>query len=212
MGSSETEAGAAAEPSGDIAQLEETELQPPGPPDDVIADQPAAVPTPEPQAEPETSITSSPSADVPEPEQVEVEPPGEPREAIAEEPDAVATPPQAPAAPTPEPAPTEESAAAEAAAAPAATQVAAAPTVHVWLSSQKTREQAARGWDELRTAYPDLLGDLELTIREVDLGAEKGGTWYRVYAGPMADKNEARALCDRIKAQPPNSDCLVAAE
>jgi hypothetical protein len=81
--------------------------------------------------------------------------------------------------------------------------------VHIWLSSQKSREQAERGWEELKGAYPDLLGDLQLTVREVDLGETKG-TWYRVYAGPMADKTEAKALCDKIKAQPPNSDCLVA--
>ncbi len=189
-----TDVGAAPESSGDLTELGEAEVEPTGPPDDVIADQPAAVAATEPQAEPETPPAAV--ADVAELEAGEAEPPVAAVDVSADPPAvAEAAAPQAPAA----------------AATPAASQVAAVPTVHIWLSSQETREQAARGWDELRTAYPDLLGNLELTIREVDLGAEKG-TWYRIYAGPMADKNEARALCDRIKAQPPNSDCLVAAD
>src|SRR5262249_10222617 len=95
--------------------------------------------------------------------------------------------------------------------APTQTQVATAPGVHVWLSSQRSHELAERGWKELQTAYPDLLGKLELTVREVDLGAAKG-VWYRVYAGPFASKQEAKDLCAKIKAKPPNSNCLVAAD
>ena len=94
---------------------------------------------------------------------------------------------------------------------PTETQVATAPAIHIWLSSQKSREQAERGWQELKTAYPDLLDKLELTVREVDLGAAKG-VWYRVYAGPLASKQDAKDLCARIKAQPPNSNCLVATD
>jgi 23S rRNA U2552 (ribose-2'-O)-methylase RlmE/FtsJ len=89
--------------------------------------------------------------------------------------------------------------------------VATAPAIHIWLSSQKSREQAERGWQELKTAYPDLLGKLELTVREVDLGAAKG-IWYRVYAGPLASKQDAKDLCAKIKAQPPNSNCLIATD
>jgi hypothetical protein len=49
-------------------------------------------------------------------------------------------------------------------------------------------------------------------VREIDLGAAKGGVWYRVYAGPLASKQEAKDLCAKIKAQPPNSNCLVATD
>ena len=96
--------------------------------------------------------------------------------------------------------------------APTQTQVATAPAIHIWLSSQKSREQAERGWKELQAAYPELLGKLELTVREIDLGAAKGGVWYRVYGGPLASKQEAKDLCAKIKAQPPNSNCLVATD
>jgi hypothetical protein len=90
--------------------------------------------------------------------------------------------------------------------------VAAVPTIHIWLSSLKTREQAEQGWEGLQKAYPDLLGSLQLTVREVDLGAAKGGIWYRIYAGPVASKADAKALCGKIKARPPNSNCLVATD
>src|SRR5262249_36089393 len=112
-----------------------------------------------------------------------------------------ATTQTAPATPAAQPAPAEAAPAAGQSAAPTETQVATAPAIHIWLSSQKSRDQAERGWKELQTAYPDLLGKLELTVREVDLGAAKG-VWYRVYAGPLASKQDAKDLCAKIKAQP----------
>jgi endonuclease III len=128
---------------------------------------------------------------------------------------APAVPPEQPAVPETAPTASEGApAAGDATAAPAApteTQVATAPAIHIWLSSQKSREQAERGWQELKTAYPDLLDQLELTVREVDLGANKG-VWYRVYAGPLASRQDAKDLCAKIKAQPPNSNCLVATD
>ena len=42
--------------------------------------------------------------------------------------------------------------------------------------------------------------------------AAKGGVLYRIYAGPLASKADAKALCAKIKARPPNSNCLVAAD
>jgi hypothetical protein len=83
--------------------------------------------------------------------------------------------------------------------------------VRIWLSSQKTSEQAERGWEELRKAYGALLGNLQPSIRQVDLGAEKG-IWYRVYAGPLASRADAQVLCAKIKSQPPNSNCLIVVE
>ena len=180
-----------------LAEPDEPELAEAGPPDDAIADQPAA------SAQTLTGATSqAPSVESPAPDTAVTQP-----GAIAASPPPDASTEVQPGAIAAAPATTE----APAVSAPAETQVAAAPAVHVWLSSQKTREQAELGWQELKGAYPDLLGNLQLTVREVDLGAEKG-VWYRVYAGPMADRKEAKALCDRIKAQPPNSDRLVAAD
>jgi hypothetical protein len=83
--------------------------------------------------------------------------------------------------------------------------------VLIWLSSQKTSEQAERGWQELRAAYRDLLANLQPSIRQVDLGAEKG-IWYRLYAGPLASRADAQVLCAKIKSQPPKSNCLIVVE
>ncbi len=191
--------------------------------------QTAAVPQPETLAAPAESTTPVPATDganniptiVTEPESPPASAPAQPapeqpaatESAAATAPTVTAptTPPEQPAAAEAAPA-AGEATAATAAPAPTETQVATAPAIHIWLSSQKSREQAERGWKELKTAYPDLLGKLDLTVREVDLGAAKGGIWYRVYAGPLASKQAAKELCAKIKAQPPNSNCLVATD
>ncbi len=200
--------------------------------------QTAAAPQPETPAAPAESTTPAPATDdanslpmiVTQPEPPPASAPAQP--AASESPPAATTAEAAPPTPPEQPAPgtgtaetapatppeqppaTDAPAAGEAPAAPASTetQVATAPAIHIWLSSQKSREQAERGWGELKTAYPDLLGKLELTVREIDLGAAKGGIWYRVYAGPLATKQAAKDLCAKIKAQPPNSNCLVATD
>jgi hypothetical protein len=88
---------------------------------------------------------------------------------------------------------------------------AAGPVVRIWLASLKSRELAERDWRDLRAAYDDLLGNLEPTVRQVDLGPEKG-IWYRIYAGPLASRDEARTLCAEIKSRPPKSNCLIVVE
>jgi hypothetical protein len=50
----------------------------------------------------------------------------------------------------------------------------AGPIARIWLSSLKSRELAERDWRELQAAYGDLLANLEPTVRQVDLGPEKG--------------------------------------
>jgi uncharacterized protein YgiM (DUF1202 family) len=84
--------------------------------------------------------------------------------------------------------------------------------VRIWLSSLKSRELAERDWRALQAVYGDLLANLAPTVRQVDLGADKGGTWYRIYAGPLASRDEARALCAKIKTQPPKRNCFVVVE
>lgn len=68
----------------------------------------------------------------------------------------------------------------------------------VHLASFKSREQADRGWTQMRRAHQSLLGNLQPEITSVDLGQGKG-TFFRVKAGPLANANAAKALCDELK-------------
>jgi hypothetical protein len=62
----------------------------------------------------------------------------------------------------------------------------------------------------LQAVYPDVLAGLQFEVVKVDLGAAKG-VWYRGFAGPVADRDEANLLCTIIRSRPPNNDCFVAA-
>lgn len=67
----------------------------------------------------------------------------------------------------------------------------------VWLASYRSSAQAEAGWREFREQHRDLLGELTPMILEVDLGPD-AGLFYRLQAGPLADKESARALCDAL--------------
>ncbi len=77
--------------------------------------------------------------------------------------------------------------------------------VTVQLAAYRTRANAEVGWQRLRTAHPDQLGDRELIMREVDLGDR--GIYYRVRTGPFADVAAAKAFCSLLRAR--DQDCLV---
>jgi len=77
------------------------------------------------------------------------------------------------------------------------------------LLSTKSPTDTQDGWRQLQTAYPDLLAGLQFEVVEVDLGAAKG-VWYRGFAGPIADRDEANMLCTTIRSRPPHNDCFVA--
>ncbi len=120
--------------------------------------------------------------------------------------------PQAAQAPTPEPAPKP------APAAPAATQTANATpapkspggdisdTFRVQLAASRSEDAVKSEWDRLRRRHVDLLGELQLQVMRIDLGATKG-IFYRLRAGPLADDNAAKALCERLKQR--KLGCLV---
>jgi len=92
------------------------------------------------------------------------------------------------------------------------TAMAAGPVVRIWLSSRKSRELTEREWRMLQAAYGHLLANLTPIVRQVDLGPDTGGNWYRLYAGPLASTDEAQALCKKIKLQPPKRNCLLVVE
>lgn len=80
------------------------------------------------------------------------------------------------------------------------------PTWRVQLIALRDRSSAQLASVSFQQANPDLLEDLTLHIERANL---PHGTFYRVQAGPLADRAEAKELCSALKAR--NQDCLVVA-
>jgi hypothetical protein len=72
--------------------------------------------------------------------------------------------------------------------------------VRVHIASFRSQEGAERGWRILRKNHVELLGDLDLQVREIDFGAGMG-IFFRVQAGPLDDEPTAKALCERLKSR-----------
>jgi tetratricopeptide (TPR) repeat protein len=70
------------------------------------------------------------------------------------------------------------------------------PAVH--LASYRSREAADHGWTQLKRAHKDLLDKLSAEITPINLGPGKG-TFYRLNAGPLVDRNVAADLCGKLK-------------
>ena len=90
-------------------------------------------------------------------------------------------------------------------AAPAALEAAPAGTARVQLAAVKSDDAARTLWEKLQTKHASLLGSLSLSVEMVDKGAD--GIFYRVQAGPIADRAAAKTLCMELKKQ--NQDCIV---
>jgi hypothetical protein len=162
----------------------------------VTAPEPAPAPTAEAPAVPAPESTA------------EATQPTEAAPAVPESTPEPATPAQETAS-APEPAPAPEPAA------PATTQEAAvtpppAPAAvgntRVQLAAVKSEDNARTEWAKMQKAHPDLLGGLTLNIERVDKGAS--GIFYRIQAGPVADRAAAKQLCASLKGQ--GQDCIVA--
>jgi hypothetical protein len=135
--------------------------------------------------------------------------PAAPEAAAQPEPAQSAQPEQPAQAAQPEPAPAEQPAAQEAPAQQAAvTPVAPTGNTRVQLAAGKSEAAVQKDWAALQKAHPDLLGPLSLHIERVDKGAS--GIFYRLQAGPLADKNAAKELCASLKQK--GQDCLVVAK
>ena len=72
------------------------------------------------------------------------------------------------------------------------------PAVH--LASYRSRKGADRGWGQLRRAHREILDNLESEITKVNLGPRKG-IFYRLKAGPVADKAAAAEVCRKLKSR-----------
>lgn len=177
--------------------------------------------TPLPAMEENGTTEAEPAASAPEQTQTAETPAAtEPAPATTAEttttPAPAATPEPAPeaAAQTAQPEPAqaaqpEQPAAQEAPAQQAAiTPVAPTGNTRVQLAAGKSEASVQKEWAALQKAHPDLLGPLSLHIERVDKGAS--GIFYRLQAGPLADKNAAKELCASLKQK--GQDCLVVAK
>ncbi|MFI4986903.1 MAG: SPOR domain-containing protein [Alphaproteobacteria bacterium] len=70
---------------------------------------------------------------------------------------------------------------------------------HVQLGAVRSNEEAQHEWARLQGKYQDMLGSLTLNVQRVDLGGGKG-VYFRIRGGPIGERAEANALCDRLKA------------
>ncbi len=147
----------------------------------------AATPT---TPEPQTAATPAPS-----------EPQAAAAPAAAES--QAATAPVEPAAPVEPEQPAESAAPAPAASAPA--KAAAGGSWKIQLAAVKSEQGARQEWVLLQKAHPDLLGDMKLTVREVDLGTK--GIFFRIQGGPLPDRTTAEDVCAELKAT--KQACLV---
>lgn len=78
-------------------------------------------------------------------------------------------------------------------------------TVAVQLFSLNSTEAAERGWNSIKKRHQDLVGDMELLVKEVDLGDR--GVFYRGQIVPFPNQATALDLCSQLKAR--KQDCLV---
>ncbi|HKP26177.1 MAG TPA: SPOR domain-containing protein [Dongiaceae bacterium] len=172
---------APAAPAAEAPQQTQTAEAPatsePAPTQDSTAE---ATPAPAPAATPEPAQAAQP-----EPAQ-----PAQPEPTQAEQP---AVQPEQPAA---QEAPQQQA---------AVTPTAPAGNTRVQLAAGKSEASVQKEWAALRKAHPDLLGSLSLNIERVDKGAS--GIFYRLQAGPLADKTAAKQLCTSLKQK--GQDCLV---
>ena len=86
-------------------------------------------------------------------------------------------------------------------------KVALASGAKVQLFSARSRERALAAWTLLSSKEKDLLGSLAHRVVKVEF--PKKGVFYRLRAGPLADKAAARRLCSQLKRR--GRDCLVLA-
>jgi len=100
----------------------------------------------------------------------------------------------------------EDQIAAAIAAAPAASPIAPVPgAFQVQLASARSADGAMGEWKRISGKNAVVLDGLSPSVSEVDLGEK--GVFFRLRAGPLADKAAADAICAELAAQ--NVGCIV---
>ena len=88
--------------------------------------------------------------------------------------------------------------------APKAAEAAGGP-LRIQIAATKDEPSARAEFARLQKAHADLLGNLSATVVKADLGDK--GVFYRIQAGPIADKAQADKLCSQLK--PLGIGCIV---
>jgi len=89
--------------------------------------------------------------------------------------------------------------------APKTTSVDISKSYQVQLAAVRSTATAQSEWQRMQKKFPAQLEGLQLNVVKADLG--KKGIFYRLRAGPVADANAAKAICDALKAK--KAGCLV---
>ena len=63
---------------------------------------------------------------------------------------------------------------------------------------------AAGAWDGLQARHQAVLGPLRSNVQRADVG---DATFYRLQAGPFADRSGASNVCEALQAE--GADCFV---
>ena len=154
-------------------------------------------------------------------DRIQAVPAGEPVERLLPEPEeplppekilaAKAEPPRVeavPAVPKPPPQAETEATPGKPKAAPA--KPVPAPAVErkyrLQLAALRSRTDASKAWNRLRSQHRRLLGKHELEIERKDLGPPKG-VYFRLLVGPATDRETARLLCAALAKR--KVGCLV---
>src|SRR6266404_3051433 len=82
---------------------------------------------------------------------------------------------------------------------------AVADNFHIQLAALKSEAEANKAWTRILAKHNDVLSALTVHIVRADLGSQ--GIYYRVQAGPFADKASAKAACDKLKSG--GQQCLI---
>ena len=88
--------------------------------------------------------------------------------------------------------------------APKASEAAGGP-LRIQIAATKDEPSARAEFARLQKAHADLLGNLSATVVKADLGEK--GVFYRIQAGPIADRAQADKLCSQLK--PLGIGCIV---
>jgi cell division septation protein DedD len=89
--------------------------------------------------------------------------------------------------------------------APAAT-AAAGGGILLQIGAYPSEDLANGAWAAFKARHTDVAGALSPDIQKADLGTK--GTWYRLRAGPFADRTTANAACVKLKAA--GATCFLA--
>jgi cell division septation protein DedD len=83
-------------------------------------------------------------------------------------------------------------------------EIAVSAAWRIQLVSLRSQKDAEAVWTRVKKANTDLLGGLELRVQTAKLPK---GTFYRVQAGPLANRAAAASLCGTLRSR--KQDCLV---